>query len=95
MPDRHLDRRLPRRFGTASLFIDNAGYRSGQGCTVWGLPAQGQELSTFRNQALYQLLNAVPSNAPPTFNLPTLTAPASGVEYYMATAGAWPLGSGH
>lgn len=32
---------------------------------------------------------------PPAFDLPKLTAPAAGVEYNIATDGAWPLGSGY
>lgn len=72
--NRHLDRRLPRHFADASLFIDNAGYRSGYGCTlgqpqlmaydgdagsVQGmLPANGQLLSTRDYEALFSILGA-------------------------------------
>jgi hypothetical protein len=30
-----------------------------------------------------------------TFNLPKLTAPAAGVEYFITTNGAWPLSFGY
>ena len=40
-----------------------------------------------------QLLAGFDPNSLPTFRLPQLTAPAAGVEHYIATNGVWPLGS--
>ncbi len=44
---------------------------------------------------MYELLTGSDSNPGSTFILPKLTAPAAGVEYYIATNGAWPLSSGY
>jgi Phage Tail Collar Domain len=57
----------------------------------WWMPARGQELSTSENRDLYRMIYGWGPNAPATFNLPTIPAPAPGVEYYIATMGPAPF----
>jgi hypothetical protein len=62
------------------------------------MPARGQELSVGPGgewSGMYELLTGSDPSPGATFNLPNLTAPAPGVEYYIATDGAWPLGNGY
>lgn len=87
--NRRIDLRPPRRFGAASLFIDNATYSSGQGCTLGQpqlsaltgplegmFPANGQILSVRGNTALFQILGAqFGGDGVNTFALPDMDAP--------------------
>jgi hypothetical protein len=62
------------------------------------MPARGQQLSVGpggEGSGMYELLTGSDSSPGATFNIPKLTAPAPGVEYYVATDGAWPLASGY
>lgn len=59
---------------------------------LW-MPTRGQQLSKLHNQGLYYLITPPPLSPGGDFELPALEAPAAGVEYYIATFGAWPLDS--
>lgn len=57
---------------------------------MW-MRAQGQQLSKSSNQGLYFLITPPPLSPQGNFALPALDSPARGVEYYIATAGDWPV----
>ena len=101
--NRRIDLRPPRRFGAASLFIDNATYGSGQGCTLGQpqlyaltgplegmFPANGQILSIRGNTALFQILGAqFGGDGVNTFALPDMEAPPN-MAWFICVAGRFP-----
>lgn len=98
-----LDERIGRRFGQATLFIDNAAQYSGYSCVVGQpqllattgdvsdmLPADGRTLRVDRNIALASIYWDRISADQKTFTLPTLAAPAPGTRWYVCAAGRFP-----
>ncbi|MDW5597180.1 phage tail protein [Conexibacter stalactiti] len=97
-----LDRRLPRRFGAASLFIDDGSVAGPASCDAlaevdlypasirpaFSLPAAGQIVAIRGREALFSLIGAgFGGTVPTSFGIPGVTAPA-GLAYRLCATGA-------
>lgn len=102
--DTQLDRRIARRFGPSTLFIDNAALGGSDGCILGQpqlmatnqpllhmLPADGRALPIDRNLALASIYGLrFGGDLQTRVVLPSLPAPAPGTRWYVCTEGKFP-----
>jgi microcystin-dependent protein len=102
-----LDKALPKTFGDAALFIDDAAPADPTPCPITGevdlltetetpggyLPANGGLFDTREYPTLNALFGTTfGSDGTDTFRMPDVTAP-SGLQYALCAEGAWPVPS--
>jgi microcystin-dependent protein len=97
-----LDRRLPRRFGRAALFVDDGSVSGIASCDTlaeidlypaavspsFSLPAAGEVIAIRQREALFSLIGpGFGGTVPNSFGVPEVTAP-TGLAYRLCASGA-------
>jgi microcystin-dependent protein len=101
--NQRIDQRVPKTFGTASLFIDNTSegtctlgqptlQAGGDGMPVEDMiPANGSTLSVEQNTALFSIYGTqYGGDGTETFQVPKIPAPAPNTSWYVCTEGIYP-----